>query len=253
MFYFYILALLITFLGVTINLPGSTHLNPLLLNFYDVKTSLFLVAVYMTMGSLCRIIVFRKEIVKEKLVTIVLLGMLGGLVGSYFVGVINEKVLIFLFVFAGLKYLYEFYFPKKKIGGNKEENKDDKHFFKRQLVWFDEFTAGFVASFMQVFGLGTGPIRQGYYISKGYSMAATQGTVGFMFFFSGLSIIFTRIFVEKIDPKTMLVILPLFPFMLALVYLGKFIIYKIPKVWQDRIIIYTLIISLITVLPKLFF
>ncbi len=133
-----------------------------------------------------------------------------------------------------------------------KKNKKQKIFSKKHTEWFDEFIAGFVASFMQVFGLGTGPIRQGYYISKGYSMVATQGTVGFMFFFSGIAIVLTRIFVEGIDPKTMLVILPLFPFMLGLVYAGKFIIYKIPKVWQDRIIIYTLIISLITVLPKLF-
>jgi uncharacterized membrane protein YfcA len=247
MFYFYLLALLITFLGVTINLPGSTHLNPLLLNFYDVKTALFLVAVYMTMGSLCRIIVFRKEIVKDKLIQIVILGMLGGLVGSALVGAINEKFLIFVFIFAGLKYLYEFYFPKVK----QTTQKETQNFFRKHTEWIDEFIAGFVASFMQVFGLGTGPIRQGYYISKGYSMAATQGTVGFMFFFSGLSIIFTRIFVEKIDPKLILIILPLFPFMLGLVYLGKFIIYKIPKVWQDRIIVYTLILSLLTVIPKL--
>jgi uncharacterized membrane protein YfcA len=244
---FYILALLITFLGVVINLPGSTHLNPLLLNFYDVRTALFLVAVYMTMGSLCRIIVFRKEIVKDKLIHIILWAILGALAGSVLVGYINEKILIVLFIFAGLKYLYDFYFPKVV----KEETQEIKSLFRKYADQMDEFIAGFVASFMQVFGLGTGPIRQGYYISKGYSMAATQGTVGFMFFFSGLAMISGRMYFENIDPKLILILLPLFPFMLALVYAGKFIINKIPKIWQDRIIIYTLIISLLTVVPKL--
>ncbi len=79
------------------------------------------------MGSLCRIIVFRKEIVKDKLINIVLLGVLGGFVGSLFVGIINEKILIALFIFAGLKYLYEFYFPKIK----NEEKQKTKNFFQK--------------------------------------------------------------------------------------------------------------------------
>lgn len=247
MIFFYLIALVVTFLGVVINLPGTVHMNPILLNFYDVKTVLFLVAIYKTFDSLCRIIVFRKEIVKEHLVQIVILGMFGGLVGSYLLDYINEKILILVFLFSGFKFLYEYYSKKKNQVSSLEKTLTKKH-----EIFLDTFIAGFVASFLQVFGIGTGPIRQGYYLSKGHSLGSTQGTVGFMFLFSGLAIVSTRVFFGGMDPKLILVILPLFPFILAIVYFGKYVIYKIPKVWQDRVIIYSLVISLLTVLPKLF-
>jgi hypothetical protein len=77
MFVFYITALVITFLGIVINLPGSTHINPILLNFYSAKEALFLSTVYLAMGALARIIIFRKEIVHDNLRSIIVLSIGG--------------------------------------------------------------------------------------------------------------------------------------------------------------------------------
>lgn len=236
MIVFYVLALIVTFLGVVINLPGSIHINPILLHFYDAKTVLLLTTTYLTLGALSRVIIFHKEVVREDLFKIILLAVFGGVTGSFFIGIIPEKVIVILFIISGIKFLYEFY-TKKSI---------DKKSTKSGL-----FISGFFVSFLQAFGIGAGNIRQGNYFKKGYDLQAVQGTCAVIFLASGLATVLSRFAFEDIDPNKLLLILPIFPFILVTVYLGKKVLYKIPKSVQEKIIVYTLIISLLSVLPKL--
>ena len=238
MIVFYILALIVTFLGVVINLPGSLHLNPILLHFYDAKTVLLMTTMYLTLGALARIIIFRKEVIKEDLIKISILAVLGGIIGSFLIGVIPEKLIIMLFLFSGLKYVYDYY-RKNKLDNKKDNNT------------YGLFVSGFFVSFLQTLGISAGPIRQGYYFSRGYNLQEIQGTGAVIFLVSGLTAVLSRLFFEDINPKQLFLILPLFPLILGMVYLGKRVLYKIPKSLQEKIIIYSLVLSLLSVLPKL--
>lgn len=73
-----------------------------------------------------------------------------------------------------------------------------------------------------------------------------------IFIFSSISTLGTRFFVEKVDPEFTLRLLLLFPIMLLTTFLAKKVLYKISKDLQDKIIIYSLIVSFISIIPLFF-
>ncbi len=196
---------------------------------------------FLTLGALSRIIIFQKEIIKDDLLYIVLFGILGGALGGFLVGKIPDKYLIIVFLITGAKYIYDFFFKiKKEISLNTKN-----HFLSL-------FFTGTIASLFSAFGLPGGSIRQGYYFSRGYTLQQVQGTAAVIFFTSGLFSILSRLYFENLGLEKIYLILPLFLPMLLVMYFAKKVSYKIPKIWQDRIIIYSLVVSLLSVIPKLF-
>lgn len=235
---FYVLSLLVVFLGVIINLPGSLHINPLLLHFYEPHKVLFLTTLFLVMGSVARIIVFWKDIIWEDAIGLAIYGIFGGIVGGYFVGIIPQKVIVAIFILSGFTYVYKYF---KKTAHLETKNKH-----------YSLFISGFLTAFLQSFGMSVGPIRQGYLFSKGHTLPIVQGTIAVVFLASGLGMLSTRLLHESIPINDVLSILVLFPFMLITIYLGKKVIYKFPKRTTDYIIIYSLLISLVLAIPYLF-
>ncbi len=235
---FYSLALVVVFLGTVINLPGSLHINPLLLHFYEPHKVLFLTTVFLVMGALARIIIFWKDILWEDAFGFAIYGLIGGIVGGYFVGVIPQKVIITIFILSGFMYIYKYF---KKVAHVDTKNKH-----------YGLFVSGFITAFLQSFGMSVGPLRQGYLFAKGHSLAVVQGTIAVVFLASGIGMLSTRLIHESIPFHDMLSILVLFPFMLLTVFLGKKVIYKLPKKVTDYIIIYSLIFSLALAIPYFF-
>jgi uncharacterized membrane protein YfcA len=238
MFAFYFLALLVTFLGTVINLPGSLHINPLLLHFYEPHKVLFLTTFFLVLGALARIIIFWDQILWEDALGLAVYGIIGGMVGGYFVGVIPQKIIVAIFILSGFIYLYKYF---AKSNQTKEKSKH-----------YGLFVSGFITAFLQSFGMSVGPLRQGYLFAKGHPLSVVQGTIAVVFLASGVGMLSTRLIHEAIPIHDVLSILVLFPFMLSAVYLGKKVIYKLPKKITDYIIIYSLILSLILAIPYLF-
>lgn len=236
MFAFYALSLLVVFLGIIINLPGSLHINPLLLHFYEPSKVLFLTTIFLLMGAIGRIIVFWKEILWEDAILLSVYGIVGGFIGGYMVGIIPQKIIVCIFIFSGLSYLYTYF------------KKSPKDLPRKRGV----FTSGFLTAFLQSFGLSVGPLRQGYLFSRGHNLITVQGTIAVVFLASGVGMISARLLHENIPLRDTLSVLVLFPFMLITMYIAKKVVYKIPKKIQDAIIIYSLILSLLLALPFLF-
>lgn len=94
MLVFYVIAVIVSFLGVVVNLPGALHLNPILLNFYDAHTVLFLTTIYLGMGALARLFFFWENIVWHEALHLIPGAVIGGTLGAFFVGYIPEKLLI---------------------------------------------------------------------------------------------------------------------------------------------------------------
>jgi uncharacterized membrane protein YfcA len=230
---FYTLALVVVFLGVVLNIPGSVHINALLLNFYEPHKVLLLTTIFLTLGSLARTIVFWKNIQWKETKWLTIYGVLGGFIGGYSVGIIPSKIIALIFILSGAYYIYRFY------------NKQEQHHSHKNM-----FLAGFVTSLLQAFGISVGPLRQGYLFAKGHTLQEVHGTIAITFLLSGSAMVFARLFHEKIALNDILPILFLFPFMLLTMLIAKKILFKIPKHVADKIIIYSLVISLLTALPK---
>lgn len=190
------------------------------------------------MGALARIIIFWKDILWEDALGLAIYGLMGGIVGGYFVGIIPQKVIIAIFILSGCMYIYKYF---KKVTHVDTKNKH-----------YGLFVSGFITAFLQSFGMSVGPLRQGYLFAKGHSLPVVQGTIAVVFLASGIGMLSTRLIHESIPFHDMLSILALFPFMLLTVFLGKKVIYKLPKKVTDYIIIYSLIFSLALAIPYLF-
>jgi hypothetical protein len=230
---FYALALVIIFLGTVINISGSLHINALLLHFYEPHKVLLLTTVFLTLGALARTIVFWGNIQWKDTRWLTLYGILGGFIGGYFVGIIPGKVIALTFIASGLYYIYRFY------------SKKEMHHSHANL-----FLAGFVTALLQSFGVSVGPLRQGYLFAKGHTLQEVHGTIAVTFLLSGSAMIVARLFHENISLADIAPLLILFPCMLVTIYAGKKVLIKIPKSAADKIIIYSLIISLLIALPK---
>jgi uncharacterized membrane protein YfcA len=236
MFAFYALALLVVLLGTVLNLPGALHLNPILLHFYEPHKVLFLTMVFLMLGALARVIIFYKQILWREAIPLALWALIGGFTGGYFVGTVPQKIIVLLFFVSGLMYLAKTIFKK-------ENTSPSAH---------GVFVAGVVTAFLQAFGISAGAIRQGYLASRGHDLPTIHGTAGFSFIIGSIATISARIIHEDFDVRDVLPLITFFPFMIATVYLGKKIIYKMPKKVQDAIIIYSLILSLLFAVPYLF-
>lgn len=235
MFAFYALALVVVFLGTVINIPGSLHINPLLLHFYEPHRVLFLTMLFLVLGAISRIIVIWDKIVWRDATTLAVWGLFGGIFGGYFVGIIPQKIIVAIFFLSGLFYIYK-YIKRNEPQHQKQHG---------------AFLSGFITAFFQAFGMSVGVLRQGYLFSKGYDLPTVQATAAIAFITGGLATIVTRMLHEPFFVKDTFSILILFPFMLFTVYIAKRVVYKIPKNIQDKIIIYSLLLSLASAIPYL--
>lgn len=236
MFTFYVIALVVVFMGIIMNLPGSLHINPLLLHFYEPHKVLFLTMIFLIMSAITRIIVLWSHILWKEVTMLSIWGILGGIVGGVLVDSIPAKIIVAIFFLSGFIYLWKALRPdeKKKEGGS------------------GAFVSGFVSSFLQAFGMPVGAIRQGYLFSRGHNLQTVQATIAVVFLFGGVATIITRLFVEDGYWSDAVSLLILFPFMLVTVYIGKRIVYKMPEKLQRAIIIYSLVLTLLLAIPFLF-
>lgn len=230
---FYVLALVVVFLGVVINISGSLHINALLLHFYEPHKVLLLSTVFLTLGSLARTIVFWKNIKWKETKWLTIYGVLGGFVGGYSVGIIPGKIIALIFIGSGIYYIYSFSNKKESYNSHKSV-----------------FVAGFVTALLQAFGVSVGPLRQGYLFVKNYTLQEVHGTLAITFLLSGSAMIVARLIHERIALSDVTPILVLFPFMVITMYIAKKVLLKIPKHISDKIIIYSLVLSLVSALPK---
>lgn len=233
MFAFYALSLLIVFLGIVLNISGSLHINALLLHFYEPHRVLLMTTTFLTLGSLARVIVFWNNIRWQEVVGLTLYGILGGFIGGYLIGSIPGKVIAVIFILSGLYFIFQ-YFKKEAT----------------QHAHGNLFLAGFITSLLQAFGLSVGPLRHGYLFAKGFTLQEIHGTIAVVFLASGSSMLFARSIREAIPFSDIYPIFILFPFMLLTMYIGRHVLYKIPKKTADYIIIYSLVLSLLAALPK---
>lgn len=234
MFVFYILALLVVYLGVVIGLPGAIHINPILLHFYDPYTVTFLTTTLLLLTSSSSIIIFWKQIKWKEAIPLAFYGILGGIIGGILFGYLPAKAVVILFFISGGVFLYSHF-------KNKEAS-----------VPYGAALSGMLTSFFQAFGISAGALRRTYLLSKGLTFQETYGTIAVAYTVSAFGIIISRMLHEHIPFQELTKILVLYPFVFLTVLLGKKTTNLFSKKLQERIIIYSLILSLLLAVPYLF-
>lgn len=234
MIIFYIIAIIVVFLGVVIGLPGGVHINPVLLHFYEPHMVLLLTTFLLTMTATCSIIIFWKHIRWNDAVRLALYGIAAGILGGYLIAIIPSKVVVALFFVSGGLFLWSHY--KKKTD---------------RVQKYGLFFSGFCVSFMQAFGISAGTLRRAYLRSRGYDFEEIYGTISLGYAATGISILATRMRHEDIPLSITYQIIILFPVVFLTIWLGKKTIRHIPKNIQDAIVIYSLILSLLLAVPYL--
>lgn len=232
---FYILAIVVVFLGVVIGLLGSIHINPILLHFFEPHIVTFLTTALLLMASLSSVIIFWKQIQWEDGLYLALYGALGGSIGGLLFGYLPPKLVVLLFFFSGFAFLWNHYHKKKQ------------DISRRGL-----FVSGFLTSFFQAFGISAGALRRTFLLSKGYSIQEIYGTIAVAYTVSGGSIVITRLFHEHIPFSLLYQLLVLFPIIFVTVLIGKRMMNLFSKKVQEFIVVYSLVVSLLLATPYLF-
>jgi uncharacterized membrane protein YfcA len=245
MILFYAIAILLNFLSTVFLLQTTMHLSPILLHFYAPKDVLTLIMSLYICGALARVIVFWKDIVWESLFKFITLGALGGVAGGLLLNYIPDIFIIIVILFSSAYFLYKFIINKTSVNKS-SDNKGVKH------SYYELFLSAFMSAFIQVFGMSGGSLRQGYFFSRGYTIANVHGTVAIIYIVAALMTILTRYLSNDINMYYFWTTLPIFPLILITTFYGKKLLFKIPKIWQDRIIIYSLIITLLSTIPLVF-
>lgn len=245
---FYAIAVLLNLISTIFNIQSSLHLNPILLHFYAPKEVLVIVMTLFSIGALARIVLFRESIVFKNLKEILILSFLGSLAGSLLLNVISDKVVAYIFVFSAIYFILQY---RKRKGYSKSTEETGKDLENTLAKHKDLFIAGFLASFMQAFGISSGSIRQGFYYNRGHTIQTVHGTVAIIFLTHSITFLISRAFLQEGSIYLMSFVLPITPFIFATTFLSKKILYKIPEKWKDRIVLYSLILALISVIPIL--
>lgn len=232
---FYVLAIIVVFLGVVIGLPGAIHINPILLHFYEPHTVTFLTAALLLMTSLSSIVIFWKHIKWGDGLYLSLYGALGGAVGGLLFGYLPPQLVVILFFISGFSFLWKHYHKEKEGGSH-----------------YSLFISGFITSFLQAFGISAGELRRAFLLSKGYTLQEIYGTIAIAYTVSGGSIVVTRMINEHIPFALLYQILVMFPVIFITVLLGKKMMGFFSKKVQEYLVVYSLIVSLLLAVPYLF-
>lgn len=234
MFTFYILALIVVYLGVVIGLPGSIHINPLLLHFYDPYTVTFLTTTLLLLTSSSSVIIFWKQIKWAEAWWLTFYGAIGGIVGGLLFGYLPPRLVVLLFFISGGFFIYSHYKKKKE---------SQTHGL---------MISGFMTSFLQAFGISAGALRRTYLLSRGLTLQEIYGTIAVAYTASALGIIISRMIHENIPFDALKKILVLYPFIFITVIVGKKTTNLFSKKVQEYIVIYSLLLSLALAIPYLF-
>jgi uncharacterized membrane protein YfcA len=232
---FYILAIIVVFLGVVIGLPGALHINPILLHFFEPHTVTFLTTVLLLMTSLSSIVIFWKHIQWRDGLYLSLYGALGGAIGGLLFGYLPPQLVVILFFASGFSFLWNHYHKKEQ-----------------PLSRYGLFVSGFLTSFLQAFGISAGALRRAFLLSKGYSIQEIYGTIAVAYTVSSGGIVITRMVNEHIPFSLLHQILVLFPVIFITVVIGKKMMGLFSKKIQEFIVVYSLVVSLLLAIPYLF-
>lgn len=234
MLVFYVLSIVVVFLGVVVGLPGAIHINPILLHFFEPHIVTFLTTALLLMTSTSSIIIFWKYVQWKDALLLAFYGLLGGIAGGLLFGYLSPRVVVVLFFISGFGFLWNHYHRKQSIHK------------------YGLFVSGFLTSFLQSFGISAGALRRAFLQTKGYSLQEIYGTIAIAYTVSGGGIVVTRMLHEDIPFTLLYQILILFPFIFATVFVGKKMMGLFSKKIQEYIVVYSLIISLLLAIPYLF-
>ena len=232
-FWVYFVLAVSSFINIIVPISGSATVTPFLAILTDPHLAIGLASFYFLLSGVIRISLFRKQIRWEYVKSLLPISLIFAAVGAFALVEVNPKILLMIILA-----FTAFFFYKKlmQIFRKKEEKPMNK--LSVHLI-------GILSGFLQGSGLAGSDLRNGYLYSKKLNIAQVHGTSSLIGTSNFLIATIIRLGTNQITLPNLIPLLYIFPFMIAGIWIGKIVLYKIDKKHTDWIII--LIMSLVIV------
>lgn len=234
------IGLILSTLSLFMPFPVGILLSNTGLHFFDPMTTLAIVGFFFTLGNIAKLLVFRNHL-NWKLFRALLPGtLIGGLIITYLLTFVPEKVIIGILLFFALSYVIKNLFAKKKASSPASE--------------VSGFIAGLATGMLSAVGGPGGTLRGAYLVNHITSLQELNGITASISLVSGIANTFFRVSTWDISWSFVVPLLFSFPLLLALTYFGKTIMDRLN--WKPRTIQLitntAVLISLVFAVPTLF-
>lgn len=231
----------LTFLNILAPVSGSATVTPLLAGIVGAKDAVAVATLFFLLTCIPRVYLFRSYIRWDIVRTLWPISIIGAVVGGFiFVGiseiVITLTITVFLLLFIFQKII------ALRFNENRMQKKPTKH-----GVAF----VGFISGALQGTGIAGSDLRNGYLLSRGLTMQALHGTTAII---GGSNFIFAnsvRVASGELTWPMAWPVLALFPVIILATYFGRHVTLRLPKVWQDIIALFVMLVALITLVSTL--
>lgn len=228
----YLLAGFISFLIAIIPVPGSFITNPILALFLDPYTAVSISAFFFLLNSIVKAFVFRRDIQYQYIKGILPLAIAGSVAGAFSVGLIPEKILLFIIfslsLYFLLKTIHKVVFKPTKI---------------KTMNNYMLSVMSLLSGFLQGTGLGSGGgLRKSYLLAENLTIAQMNGTASAISVWILLSSVVVRLATNQVDLVELVPVFYIIPAMVIGTILARTALKKINNKTSDAIIITTMTI-----------
>jgi uncharacterized membrane protein YfcA len=230
-----------TFINILAPVSGSATVTPVLAGLVGVKDAIAVATVFFLLTCIPRVYLFRKYIQWHLVKQLWPASIVGAVIGSVALTGIDAKIVAIIII------LFLMFFLYKKLISVLKPATQNKPTSKHGVTFI-----GLISGALQGTGLAGSDLRNGYLYSKGLSIQKIHGTTALI---GGANFLFAsvvRVSSGDLIFSMMLPVFALFPLIILATYIGRHVTLKMPKKWQDILIVGIMVFALVTIIYGLF-
>jgi uncharacterized protein len=227
----------LTVVNAVVPLPGSSVVTPFLTAFMPPKNAIAFATIYFLMSSIILIILYRKYLRKDMIVSLLPASLIGATAGAFLYIYINEIVALCIVL------VFVTYFTYKKVTQIQNKSASKTHMPK--------VAVGAISGFFQGGGFAGGDIRNGYLYAKGLSLQEVRATTAAVGSANFLLATIIRGVNGQLNFSALWLLIPLIPILILGTILGRYLTFKLSIKWQNVFILGVLFLSIAILLFEL--
>ncbi len=220
-----------TVLNIIVPVSGSAIVTPLLAMLVDPYRAIGIASFFFFLSAIPRIFFFRKSIQWQEIRTLLLPSGIAAFFGALALVVVPVRWLLIIIL------LFSLYFLLKKLHIIPQTKKPSR---------FLDYVVGLFSGFLQGTGLAGSDLRNQYLYAQDLNIAEVHGTtalIGGTNFFVATVV---RLYTNQLVLPDITPLLYLFPIIIIATWLGRKILFKLPKKVSDGIVIGIMTIVVLT-------
>ena len=224
-------------INVIVPMSGSSTVTPLLALIIDPHQAIGFASAYFVLSSAVRAFFFRKNIQWSEVRTLLLPSIVAAAFGA--LALVTIPTTWLLTIILG----FCIYFLLKKLGVWPRSN--DSSLALNRFI-------GVLSGFLQGTGLAGGDLRSQYLYSHNLNMAEVHGTTAVIGVANFLTATLVRLYTGQLTFLNITPLIYLLPIIIFATWIGKYLLFKIPKKIADWIIIAIMISVVLSLAYKIF-